>query len=263
MTQFQDQLRLGNAFFEGAQKWNTPGTIPSGMPFATAPQDTQTRGAPLTQTFAYQMGTASTPLASGVVFTTASQGGTLTATGALVSGGIATFDLPRAARISASTNLATVLVTLRGTDGYGQALTWTGIGPSGNTLGNIGSYVDTTQAFKTISTASIVGLASAGIQVGSASAFGLPYVMANVGQGMDMYINGSSASVPASIAVAFTPTGTPTASGADVRGLVTLATTSLPDGTKYFTFLMITPNVPLTVNTDNRVNVFGAVPFSN
>ena len=264
MTHFTDPLRQGAAYFEGAQKWNTPGTTPNGLPLSTSPSDTQNLGAPHTQMFAYQMGTVSTPLASGVFFTTASTGsGTLTATGALVTSGVATFDIPRQARITASTNLATCVITLRGTDGYGQSLTWQGIGPSGNVLGSAGSFVDTASAFKTITTASFTGLASAGIQIGSSPNIGLPYVLTNKGMSMGLFVDGATASIAPTLTNGFTPTGTPTASTADVRGIVAPATTSLPDGTKLFTFVMVTPNTNTTINTDNRVNTFGAVPFSS
>lgn len=276
MTQFSDQIRLGNAFFTGQALWNGQNPTLNGLPLATAPQDTQCRGVPMTPALTYQMGTASTGLASGGVYTTASQGtGTLpTATGALVqasvtingvvTSNVTVFDIPRAARITASTNLSTTIITLRGFDGYLQPMTWQGIGPSGNTLGAIGSYVDTTQAFKYITTASFTGLASAGIQIGSsANTFGLPYCFINLGMGLDAYINGSSATVPATWTAGFTPTGTPTASGTDVRGLIALSTTNLPDGTKFITANFIAPTVNLNPTTDDRAHVYGPVPFSS
>lgn len=270
MTQYSDQLRLGHAFFEKEGAWNAP-TALSGLPVATSPYDTQVRGVPFTQTFVYQIGTASTSLASGIFFSasgTATTGTTtLTATGALVTAGVATMDVPRTIRITASIDLSTTTFTIKGTDGYGQPQTAAIAGPTGNTLGNTGSYRDTLTAFKTASsftiTAAASGIATTTLEIGSANSFGLPYVLANKGQGLDGFIDGFSATVPGTWQVAYTPTGTPTASTTDVRGLYTPATTSLPDGSKYYSVMYVAPPVNLTVNTDNKVNSFGATPFTS
>lgn len=266
MTQFSDQLRQGRAYFEGAQKWNTPGTVPNGMPVATSPSDTQSHGVPTTQQFYYQVGTASTALASGIVYyanTATGVTGTLSATGALVSSGTATLDVPRTLRITASVNLSSSTFTIIGTDGYGQTQKYSILGPTGNTFGNTGSYVDTAVAFKTVTSASQSGgTSTAGLAIGSANGFGLPYVLANVGMALGVYIDGSLATVPATFQAAYTPTGTPTASTTDVRGLCTLATTVLANDSRYITIGMIAPPVNLTVNSDSKVNSFGATPFS-
>ncbi len=265
MTNFFDSLSQGQAYFNRIGSWNgTSGN--NGMPTATNPQDTQTFGVPHTQTFVYEMGTASTSLASGIFFSAsgATGAGTLTSTGPLVSGGVATFDIPRSVRFTASVDLSSNVFTIRGTDGYGQALTWSGAGPTGNTIGNTGSFVDSLSAFKTVITASAVGGSSTtAFMIGSGNIFGLPFRAANLGKGLDLYINGSSATVPATLTAGFAATGTPTASTADVRGMVTVATTSLPDGTKFFSYMFIAPPVGLTSNTDTKENSFGATPFSN
>lgn len=269
MTNFEDQLWQGRAKFTKALAWNNNAN--AGLPSATAPNDTQDLGVPHTQTFFYQIGTASTALASGLFYSASGSAttgsATLTGTGALVSGGVGTFDVPRGVRITASVNLSTTTFTIVGTDGYGQTMTHQFVGPTGDTLGNTGSYTDSLVAFKTVTAMSIAnptasGIATTALQIGSNNTFGLPYVLANVGQAMDLYINGSSATVPATFTAAYTPTGTPTASTTDVRGLCAVATAVLPNGSRYFTIGMITPNVALTVNTDDRVRNFGATPFT-
>lgn len=270
MTQDASQLRQGNAYFGPATRWNANSTF-NGLPCATSPMDTENRGAMHTQTFAYQIGTASTALASGIFYSasgTATAGvGTLTSTGALVSNGVATFDVPRGIRITSSINLSTTTFTFIGTDGYGQAMKYSLAGPTGNVLGNTGSYVDSLVTFKTVTSASsntATGTGTTALLIGDNNTFGLPYVLSNVGMGLDGYINGFSATVPGTFVAAYTVTGTPTASTTDVRGTYTPATTSLPDGSKYFTVMMITPNVNLaaTPSIDDTVHTYGATPFS-
>lgn len=268
MTQFTDQLRLGNAYYELQAKWN--GGNNSGFPLATQPQDTQHRGVPLTQVFYYQMGTASTALASGIFYSasgTATAGvGTLTSTGALVTASVATFDVPRGVRITSSINLSTTTFTFVGTDGYGKTQTHAFVGPTGNTAGNVGSYTDSLVTFKTITSASsntATGTGTTLLMIGNNDLYGLPYVLPNAGCGLDVYINGASATVPATFTAAYTPTGTPTASTTDVRGTVALSTGVLSNGTRYFTVGMIAPPVNLSVVTDDKVRNYGAAPFGS
>lgn len=269
MTQYSDQLRLGRAYYEAQGRWNSP-TALNGLPVATSPTDTQVRGAPLTQVIAYQIGTASTALASGLFYSasgTATTGSTtLTATGALVTSSVGTMDVPRTLRITASVNLSTTTFTVAGTDGYGKRMTHSWLGPTGDTLGNTGSYTDSLVAFKTASsftiTAAATGIATTAVMIGTANGFGLPYVLANVGMGLDGFINGFSATVPGTFQAAYTPTGTPTASTTDVRGLYTPATTALPDGSRYFTVMYIAPPVNLTSNNDTKENTYGATPYT-
>lgn len=266
MTQFRDQLRVGNAYYEVQARWNGGGM--AGLPLATAPQDTQTHGVPLTQVFYYQMGTASTALASGVFYSasgTATVGATtMTSTGALVSGGVATFDVPRGVRITSSVNLSTTTFTVVGTDGYGKVQTHAFVGPTGDTIGNTGSYTDSLVAFKTITafTGNATGVGTTLLMMGDNNTYGLPYVLQNAGCGLDAYINGASATVPPTWVAAYTPTGTPTASTPDVRGTVTLATLVLANGSRYITCGFIAPPNNLSISLDNKVNSYGAVPYT-
>lgn len=267
MTQFSDQLWQGRASF--GRTWN--GGSSAGLPSATSPNDTQALGAVHTQDFWYQLGTASTALASGLFFSasgTATTGSaTLTGTGALVSGGVGTFDVPRGVRITASVNLSTTTFQIVGTDGYGQSQTHQFVGPTGNTFGNTGSYTDSLVAFKTVTAMTIAnptasGVATTAFAIGSNDMYGLPYVLTNAGCGLGVNINGSTASIAPTFTAAFTPTGTPTASTADVRGSVTLATAVLANGSRYITIGMITPNVNQTPTTDDKLRTFGATPYT-
>lgn len=266
MTNFFDALYQGQASFTRSSAWN--GTAGSnGIPTATNPNDTQIYGVPHTQTVAYEIGTASTALASGIFFSAsgATGAGTLTSTGALVSAGVATLDVPRCIRFTASVDLSTNVFTIRGTDGYGQALTWSGVGPTGNTLGNTGSFVDSLSAFKTVTTASAVGGSSTtAFLIGTSNTFGLPYRVANKGKGLDLYIDGGSATISATLTAGFSASGaTPTATTADVRGTVAVATAVLPNDTRFFTYLYIAPPVGLSPTSDTTAASYGATPFSN
>jgi len=257
MTQFSDQIRLGAANFGLQANWSGGGQ--NGLPLATAPQDAQVNGVPLTQTFWYQIGTASTAgtATAGRFF--------YSATGA--TGGITltafTNDVPRGARIFSSVNLSTVTFTLVGQDGYGQTQVWSGAGPTGNTLGNTGSYVDTTVTWHTITTASGNGsTGTTAFGISNNDTYGLPYVLSNIGMALGVYIDGSTASIAPTFTAAFTPTGTPTATTADVRGTVALATAVLSNDSRYITVGMITPNVNLTPTTDDKLRSYGAKPYS-
>ena len=273
MVNQPDQLYQGQAYFVGADKWNTPTPL-NGIATASSPNDTLALGVPHTQTFHYQLGTPSTALASGVFYsasgTATLSGGTLTGTGVLVSAGVAVFDVPRGIRLTASVNLSTTTFNIVGTDGYGQTLNYSMVGPTGDTIGNTGSYVDSAVAFKTVTASAITlsNMAASGtsttlIMIGDNNAFGLPYVLANVGMGLGAYINGSLATIPPTFQAAYTPTGVSTATTVDVRGMCTLATAVLANDARYVTIGMIQPPVNLNPNTDTKVRSFGAAPFGS
>lgn len=274
MTQHSDQLRLGAAYYEAQARWNGGGM--AGLPLATAPQDTQVLGVPFTQQFYYQVGTASTALASGIWYSasgTTATTGVLTPTGALVSAGVATFDVPRGIRwtTSSGASLATTTLTVVGTDGYGKTQTHAFLGPTGDIAGNLGSYTDSLVTFKTVTSISFsitaTGIGTTAMQIGNNNCFGLPYVLNNAGGGLGTYINGAqiTGTLPTIAPVftaAYTPTGTPTASTGDVRGTCALATAVLANGSRYITIGMIAPPVNLSVATDDKVHTYGATPYT-
>lgn len=273
MTQFDDPLKQGRAYFARAINWPTNNQYAPQFPTTSqAVNQTEARGVPHSQNYSYELGTASTSLASGIFFTTATlPGGTLTCTGALVSAGVATLDIPRAIMITASTDNSTSVFTIVGTDGYGSPLAVKMIGPTGNTLGSNGSFVFSPSSFKTVTSASQVGTSTAGLQIGSADCYGLPLRIANKGKILSITVDGLPAATAGWSTTAaggtvgpvfpgFAATGTHTASSADVRGMIALPTTNLANGSRRITVLFVTPNVGLTEAQDNKENNYGLTP---
>jgi len=250
MTTFFDSVKMGRAVYNR-----------NSVPSAGYAED-EIYGVPLTQTYVYQVGTASTSLASGVFYASSAIAGTLTGTGALVSSGVATFDVPRCITVTASSNMSTTTFTFQGTDAYGASLTASVIGPTGNTFGNSGSVVTTLSAFKTVTTASANGAATGPLGIGTSDTYGLPYRLSNVGEGLGAYINGGSASVAPTYTAGFAATGVATATTADVRGTVALATTALANGSRYVTFQFVTPNDGTLAGNDTKENTYGVTPYS-
>lgn len=251
MTSFFDNVKIGRAAY------NRNLTPPTGY------AEDESYGIPATQVYAYQMGTASTALASGVFYASSAVAGTLTGTGVLVSGGVATFDVPRSVQITASSNMATVTFTIRGTDAYGAPLTWAGVGPTGNNLGAAGSYVVSLSAFKTMTTASCDGAATGALTIGTSDTFGLPFRIPNAGFGLDAFINGSTSSIAPTWAAGLAATGVATATTADVRGTVALATVISANGSRYITMKFITPNTGVAAGSDTKENTYGVTPFTS
>lgn len=257
MTSFSDQTKLGRAYYNRATATNTSG-------YVVGYAENEVIGVPVAPVVYYLMNAPIAATATAVYQSTASQGATLTPTGALVSGGVATFGVPVAAQITASTNLSTCLITLQGTDGYGQSMTWTGIGPTGNTLGNTGSFVNTTKAFKTITTASIVGTASAGLQIGTSDVYGLPYRVSTTNRVVGIYVDGFAfGSSAGSVTAGFSATGTHTASGADVRGLVSLPTAVIANAARNYAIGIIHPAYNVVPGSDTKENTYGVTPFTS
>lgn len=257
MTSFDDQLKSGRAYYNRA------------VPPATGYAEDEVYGLPFTQVYVQQVGTASTASATAVVAyanTATGVTGTLTASGPLVSGGVATFDVARAARLTSTTNTSTCVITLSGTDKYGAPLTVSINGPTGNTFGNVGSYVDTPSAFKTINTASMVGVSTAGFAVGNSDSYGVDYRIANAGKVIAITVDG----VPAMgtqllqpvVTAGLATTATPGATTADVRGMITLPTSNLANDSKYITFAYVTPNVGVAAGADTKDNSYGQTPYS-
>lgn len=255
----RDKLFQGNAYFGKADAWNTTSPM-NGLPVASSPYDTLDRGVPHTNTFFYQIGQASTAgSATASRFFYSASG----ATGGITPLNSYTNDVPRGIRIFSSVNLSTVTFTIVGTDGYGQAQTHSFVGPTGNTLGNTGSYTDSLVTFKTVTSASGNGsTGTTAFGISNNDMYGLPFVLANTGMGLGVTINGATASIAPTFTAAFTPTGTPTATTADVRGSVTLATAVLANDSRYITVGMIQNAENVTYNTDSKVNSYGATPYT-
>lgn len=270
MTQFDDPLKQGQAYFQKAGLWATNNQYTawfSGGAQVSGTYITETRGIPHSQTITYEAGTASTTLASGLFQNTSSQAaGTITLSGPLVTAGVGTFDVPRCIMITATGPTSTgVSFTFRGTDGYGQPLTTTLFGPSGGqAFGAAGSFVISQSAFKTITTASIsAATPSGGVSIGNSDQYGMPYRLANTGKVLTANINGATASVAWTVNAGFSATGTPTATTADVRGTVLLASTNIANGSKNITFHFIAPTVGVSQANDTTANSYGVTPFTN
>lgn len=98
-------------------------------------------------------------------------GATLTLNGALVTAGVGIMDTPRCITIYATTDEHTKSILATGTDVYGQTMTETIAGPTGNGAIKISSGK---KAFKTVT--SLVTTGDFGtIEVGSGSILGLPF----------------------------------------------------------------------------------------
>lgn len=150
----------------------------------------------------------------------ASQAGTaataMTINGALASGGVATFDVPRNV-VAAWTNTATLTVT--GTDEYGNTVVET----SGS-----GTSMAGKKAFKTIT--SVVPSANiTGATVGTGDVLGLPVFVSSPDHIVAEIEDGAAATAGAVVAGV---TATPTATTGDVRG--TYDPNSAADGSKEF-----------------------------
>lgn len=234
-------------------------------------------GQPNTPTFAYipMSATGAAPavaLPSGVIASqTATAAGTLSMSGTLVSGGVATFDVCRGITITtvATTTLATCVFTFRGTDFYGATMTHAMIGPTGSA----GSALSK-QCFKTISTASVVGIVTAAISVGTNDVYETPFRVPHSGFIIGISIGGVGfgTGVPTIVAGQL-PTFTMTASAATPRGTVQLPTTNLANATQFITIEQILPiwattafataNGSYLVVNDTITNTYGPLPFSN
>lgn len=157
----------------------------------------------LTHTVTINLGAPDTADADGVC---ASQAGTaataMTINGALASGGVATFDVPRNV-VAAWTNTATLTVT--GTDEYGNTVVET----SGS-----GTSMAGKKAFKTIT--SVVPSANiTGATVGTGDVLGLPVALPQVGMILKEMQDGAAASAGTAVAAVRTKASATTG---DVRG---------------------------------------------
>jgi hypothetical protein len=191
----------------------------------------------------HEFGAVVTATTTGICVTATgvANGGALSATGSLVSGGVATFDVPRTVNLTSTGNNSGFSFTVSGTDAYGQTQTETITGPNNNTVAGV-------KAFKTVT-----GIVAATTLVGTVSAgttdvFGLPWHLNDKGKVIAATVNG--AAVTPTLVAGFTATGTSTATTADVRGTIT-STTS--DSSKRFTVAYI-------VNPTSKATLYGAAP---
>lgn len=147
--------------------------------------------------------------------------GNLTITGALASGGVATFDVPRCATVTSSSSTDTTqTATFTGTDVYGIATVETVTLNGTNTVSGL-------KALKTVSRVAMSAICTGNITAGSGDKFGSPYRINKKGSMQAFWDatwnNGSGTTTVGS-------TSTATATTGDVRGTYLPATAS--DGTR-------------------------------
>lgn len=220
MTQFSDNVRVGEAYFPPlmGNKDNPAGREEKGV----VAIDTTKVVVPVL------FGAVAAVDPDGIVVNGSATGAaTLSATGALVSGGVATFDVERSARITSTGDESGVTFTLTGTDRYGKAVVWSGAGPNNST-------VDSAKTFLTITSVAVDGATtSTQVDVGTGDDLGLPYRLATKGQSLGWTKDGITAT---DITITVADQTAVTATTGDVRGKVSATAV---DGTATFSLLMV------------------------
>lgn len=228
MSHTSDTRRQGPAFY-GSAGQSDGGELGVALPVAVVKQ----------------FGAVTTLTATGICVnaTGVAGGGALSASGSLVSGGVATFDIPRNVTITSTGNNSTLSFTVTGTDQYGKAQTETITGPNATTVGGV-------KAFKTVSSVVSSTTIVATVSAGTGDVYGLPWRISSKGDVLAYTIDGIPSVTPAVVA-GFTTTGTSTATTADVRGTITATVAS--DGSKSFTVMAI-------VNPASKESLYGVTP---
>jgi hypothetical protein len=220
MTHFSDNVRSGEAYFPPlmGNKDNPAGREEKGI----VSIDTTKIVTPVL------FGAVAAVDADGVVVNGSATGaGNLSATGALVSDGVATFDVERSVRITSTANESGVTFTLTGNDRYGKAVVWSGAGTN-NTA------VDSAKTFKTVSQVAVDGaLTSTQVDVGTGDDLGLPYRLATKGQVLGWTKDGITAT---DITITVADQTAVTATTGDVRGKIQATAV---DGSATFSLLMV------------------------
>ena len=151
--------------------------------------------------------------------------GTITLDGALTSGGVASFDVPRNIVID-SGGADTSAITFVGTDEYGAVISET-ITLNGTTA------VSGKKAFKTITSASNAATISNGAFAGPGNILGLPVFLPNGAFIIKELEDGAAATAGTTVAGVVVKA---TATTGDIRG--TYVPNSTPDGAKNFALLV-------------------------
>lgn len=163
------------------------------------------------KTWAIDLGSPNAPSANSIALVQLAGGaGNFTLNGALVSGGVATLDVPRAVSLTvATTDHSARTFTITGTDEYGVALKENIAGPNNNT-------VNGKKAFKTVTQVAVDGaIATNGVSVGTADVLGLPVFLPSSACILREMEDGATATAGTTVAGA---TAKATATTGDVRG---------------------------------------------
>ena len=207
-----DESYLGNAFHDGYS--------PDGR-----------RGVRLSHLYFVDFGAVDVLDVNGVAEAQAvASAGNLTLNGALVTNGVAVFDVARGVEIDSSSTDTTQTATITGTDEYGVVMT-EDIAFNGTTavLGQ--------KAFKTVTQVAIDIALAGNATCGTTDILGLPFVVADRS---DIITNQADGVLDAITLVAADATDPATATTNDVRGTVDF--TDAPDGSVIFTILMLVPD---------------------
>lgn len=171
--------------------------------------------------------------------------GNLTLNGSLVSGGVATFDVPRAVSVtSANAGDTTQTATVYGTDAYGI--------PVVETISfNGAATVSGKKAFKTVTRIAISAAMAGNTSAGTTDILGLPYAVNSRNYAMTAY---NGAIVTTGTFVAAVTTSPATATTGDVRGTYTPA--SATDASKRLTIWIYVSN------PDSQTGLYGVSQYS-
>lgn len=277
MTAFTDELKLGAANFPQALAT----TISR---FVIGYAEDEIYGVPVAPVFSYLIGTASTSLASGIAFSASGFGTltgsavTITITGALVTASVATLDVPRCVAVFCTLSITGSTFSIIGTDFYGQTQKATFTGASGGAAFSTTGFAISPVAFKTITSASYTattatGTSTTSVQIGTTDCYGLPYRIASQNRVQSITMNGFpmfttifattlNNNLGGSIQPGLATTVTPTASTADVRGVVQFPTNFIADGTRTFAVNITSPAWNITKTNDTATTTYGVTPFS-
>jgi len=230
MTQFSGDLYIGSVYYPDAVQ--------------TARADYSDLGVQLPRIVAQEFGAVAAADDDGIVVSiTPTAAGVISATGALVSGGVATFDVPRNVSITSTANLSAFTFSWVGTDKYGEAITESLAGPNNSTVYGL-------KAAKTLTSISATGATSAAIKVGSGTSIGFDFRLSDKGKLLTLVADGVDTLATAVVTAGLAATGVSTATTADVRGTVLPGVA--PDGSKMFTALY------LLDGNSVKANVYGA-----
>lgn len=275
MTTFTDQTKLGAANFPRALPTTTPA-------FTVGYAEDEIFGVPVSPVFNYAF-TASTSLASGIAFS-ASGFGTLTGsavtisiTGSLVSNGVAVLDVPRCIAVFCTLSVTGSTFTFIGTDFYGQTQKATFTGAAGGAAFATTGMAVSPVAFKTITSASYTattatGTSTTSVQIGTTDWYGVPYRMPRKNAVVALTMDGFPmfATVPGTVVGAIgggvitaLATGTtPTATTADVRGVIGFPTNFIANDTRTYGINLVSPAWNITKVNDTATTTYGPTPFS-
>ncbi len=171
--------------------------------------------------------------------------GNLTLNGALVTGGVAVFDVPRGVSVTSSNaGDTTQTATITGKDFWGVAQTET-------IAFNGAATINGTKTFSSVSQVAISAALTGNGSAGTTEVLGLPYVLTNISDVVAVKWAGVLAD-DAGTAVIADATSPATATTDDVRG--TYDPSSDADGSRVLTFTWY------IVNPDTRLGLYGVTP---